>query len=350
MNARGQRFFATVPHNLTALSNSSLQMYLDRIPPIAQILERLIPGYLCENEFIKDYTIYDFLRERQYLANPFLMATPASMMQTDLPLTDDTRPTLLDCPDNMLPLRDKIQSYIHMIIDVLNNELADRMYEAGLPEQENVSERQHALQAGKIAILLRMLDGEVLEMILHDIARSTVDDAGHGHQHHCKEGDDIVAPLGLPTDYAWHHALAKHLLFEFCEPYQQLISQVSVLSLQVQKNKFAEQAKRLNMLSDEELGMKIYQLMLMRLIDDVSKVPDLLLTEKPNYLDDERLQNRLTKQMNLQLRLLNARDDFEVAIGVFEKKLNLAIEHMQRAKGYSRHPEIYGRDGKVARN
>ena len=187
---------------------------------------------------------------------------------------------------------------------------------------------------------------DILGLLLHDIARPSIDDALHGHSNHCVEGHTIVSPLGFSTDYTGNHAFAKSLLYTFCPSYKDIISDASRHSLKIQAQGGWD-VSELNDLSSCDLAFTIYKLMFMRLIDDMSKVPPMLLKKRrdgcePDYFSSEFIQKMLLKQMITYLKSMVV--DGAESIGLvkeMEGKLDAALILLLRAKSYSTHPELY---------
>lgn len=335
--AQRSRFFAA--NNLAPLHEKSVKYYLDALPPVSIITQRLQDYF--EITPCANLTLASFIQAKN-LSTECLQLPPVNLVKKDLKLHPSREDPSFNCPREFHEIRASIVFYLDLISDVLNNQLAHRLYEAGVPEHENVTERQHAFQAAKIGMLLGFSDSEVLAMSLHDIARPTVHDETHGHQHHCQEGDDILKPLGLAIDYSYLHAFAKFLLNEFCAPYQALISPVSQTSLVVQKTKFKEQAQRLLKLPPEALAKTLLQIMLMRLIDDMSKVPADLGFIGDEHLIEAKLKILLAIQMERHLlRLTLSNENKEIVFNTFKHQLDQAIHLLARAKKYSNNPSIY---------
>lgn len=201
-----------------------------------------------------------------------------------------------------------VQLYCDAIMAVMTNRLADRAYEPGLPEAENVSEQMHGLQSGSLAYRLGMNLSAILAASLHDIARVTHADDQYGHRHHAKEGHALLLPLQLPS-YCLDHAFAKWLLYIGCEQYRDhLISPVSRASLAMQADqpgqRFSDVTVRLNQLSGIDQANALHQLMLMRLmLDDFAKVPLALLSgDCSGIMSVAQLQAALETQMAVVLR------------------------------------------------
>lgn len=337
-----QRNLLFQAHNLKPLKNTHLKHYLEAILPLSEIITQLQARGLFKNVSKIDYTMAQFLKEKGLDENPVLKFTAVEMIKANTALHPSLMDPTFHCPKEFSALKPKISFYLDVIHDVLNNQLAQRMYEAGVPEHENVSERQHALQAAKIASLLKLSNAEILALGFHDIARMTHDNESHGHANHGKEGDDITQPLGFSVDYSYLHTFAKQLLFEFCPPYKELISPVSAESLKIQTEKFVEQAMRLEVMPAEALMKCLCQIMLMRLIDDMSKVPDSLALDTSKEALDKTLQRLLPTQMEINLRKLALQADNETEmLEQFEQKLDVALALLTRAKDYSKNPTLY---------
>jgi predicted HD phosphohydrolase len=259
-----------------------------------------------------------------------------------LPLKNDISDDVKDIPEEFNQLSEKIKFFINVVIDILNNELAQRNYEAGVLDQENVSEREHGLQAGKIVFLLGSPLDHVLAMLLHDISRPSILSEVHSHVHHHKEGHIILAPLGLSIDYTLHHGVAKYFLKKMCPLYGKLISSVSQQSLAMQEKMLEEQFRILEKMDPDSRAAFVYKIMFMRLIDDFSKVPTLTLKTKPEYFNDNFIEQMIQTQISRHLnKLLVHNNNPEQTVTEYERKLDEALDLMIRAKEYSHHPELY---------
>lgn len=331
-------FAPSVHHNMKIMKEASLALFCSDIPAFNVMLEQLQNQGLFAGVHTAAYTLDEFLQRQYPLAAECFSFSPVCLVAHALPdLSREKAEWSL--PGVCQPLAEKMEYYIRLILDVLDNRLAQRNYEAGLPDQENVSERVHALQAGKISLLMGMPQHEVLALLLHDIARPTMEDQHHGHVYHCEEGSVILAPLGLDTDYSWFHAFAKFLLNEFCPAYRALISPVSQLSLALQKDRFQRQLERLAALDARQLADFIHRIMFMRLIDDISKVPEAALETPAAYYDDGVIRGMLASQLQSHV----SRPEMQSAQSLTEyaDRLDKAISLLSRAKTFSNHPQLY---------
>jgi predicted HD phosphohydrolase len=348
------RFFSEQPHNIQAFHKSNLMHYCSQLPTFPALLSSLQAKQQFLTKQPVAYGIDLFLKEK--ISNPhFLSSPPAELMSAPLP--HESKMVLLEEDEKKLQERlrqtlppifrsqiAKLTFYLLALVDVFDNQLAQRNYEAGLPDQENVSERVHGLQAAKMAALLGLPQDLIIAMLLHDIARPTHEEASHGHSNHHLEGAELLAPLGLSLPYTWYHAYAKFLLRECCPPYQALLSPVSAYSLSLQNKKLEPQINKLNALDSLSLAKQLYQLMFLRLFDDLSKVPALALTKKAEYLNDAAIRGLLFDQLSVHLqRLAKSKKDLHQVVGEFDAELDTAIDLLVRPKAYSNKPELYQR-------
>lgn len=346
------RFFSTVPHNLQHFHKTNLNQYCKQIPAFPTLLTKLqLKGQFLEKKPVS-YSMDLFLTQK--ISNPhFLNYVPTQLMSQTLPAAQTTASAcenatqLKESLDHKLPsafkrLSNKLAFYLLLLVDVFNNKLAQRHYEPGVPDQENVSERLHGLQAAKLATLFGLPRDLILAMLFHDLARPTHEDATHGHSNHHLEGDHILAPLGLSLSYTGYHAYAKFLLRELCPPYQDLLSPVSALSLSVQNKKMESQLSKLNQLDSLSLAKNIYQLMFLRLFDDLSKVPALALDKKVQYLTDSAISRMLFDQLSAHLNeLAKSGKDLHQVVVTMEDQLEVAMDLLLRPKEYSNNPQLY---------
>lgn len=354
------RFFSE-SHNLRALRIANFQAYCDQTPSFAVILAGLQERGWLQTVPSFQYTMADFLRDAGM--DTYLDLSPVKLLAKPLPVFLQEAEKKVELPTVFAGLAGKLEFYKRLILDVLNNDLAQQNYEEGVPDQENVSERVHALQAGKLAALVLPAE-KTLPLLLHDIARTTNKDQEYGHAHHCEEGSVILAPLGLVIDYTRHHALAKYLLFHFCEPYSQgltpetkgLISPVSTYSLQKQIETLGPLMKALAGLAPVELARFFFSIMFMRLTDDFSKVPVAELRrelngQEPDYFSDELIARLLHQQLRQHLHQLDqSHEDKTVMLCDYEKQLDTAISLLARARQYTYDAALYeAYDHKVLR-
>lgn len=314
-------------HNTHALKELSLIHFCDVIPSFAHILQRLQKnGFSLQQKTIA-FEMKNFLVKFSFKPTfCYFHYSPAQLIAESLNLNRYDTPTASATNQTM---QDPLNCYIHGLCDLLKNRLAQRNYDSALPNHENVSERAHALQAGKIAFLLGMDREDILAMLFHDIARMTHADTDYGDKHHSEEGSIILSPLSLTVDFSKYHTFAKYLLNEFCPLYQTLISPVSRSSLSIQTEHFKIYIDPLNQLNSVQLSLFIYKIMLMRLIDDMSKVPSLLLKETTNepieYFNDEVIHRLVRKQF-----ILSQCQWGVLAANEFEKKVERALSLIQR--------------------
>lgn len=337
--------FKSIPEEAT------LDLYAQALPPFSVILAQLqkegvFKGMkLVEDtpERVKsvDYTIQDFLETPVVTMKANLHQSPAKILAQPLPAVafsmDDTPIDAKLYPKQFAELIDEINCYIALIFDVLNNELAKKPYELK-QDQENVTEKEHALEAGKIGMLLSMKLDDVLALLLHDIARPSINDADYGHSRHASEGSTITSPLGLSTDYSGLHTYAKYLLYKFCLPYKDLISPTSMRTLEIQSRGHAWDLGELNGMKPEELGPALYKIMFMRLIDDMSKVPIKFGQDETEHFD-KLITSMLREQMVLRLNTMTqAGPDIPEAIQGMKDKLDAALRLLVRARDHSIKP------------
>ncbi len=343
----GNVLFQPESASIKALKETNLKFYTDHLPPFKDILATLNERGLFIGQNPIDFKFEDFL-----------------LVDCHIELTDESNAVELlakpmpsmslntgDYPAPFLPLKDKIDAYIAILLDVFNNQLALQPYEQ-LCDQENVTEREHGLQCAKICIELGMPLSDVLAMLLHDIARPSIPDPKYGHAFHSQEGSDILAPLdltlsfwGLPIDYSRFHTAAKYLLFTHCTPYQKLISDTSRISLiQYQMDQINTQLRGLEGLKSADLAYILYKLMFMRNIDDSGKVPTheiqkKLGGEKPQYFDDPTIERMLKHQMNVHLQKLSLDKECSVRMKRFEDDIDKALTLLSRSRKYSLNPK-----------
>lgn len=321
---------------------SNLEDYTRECAPFSVIYTHLTELGLATKPLSPTITMHDFINSYFQYHTQHLNKTPVELLM--MPLVNPTIEINL-YPSAFKALNEKLDLYLKMICDVLYNQLSDRPYEY-LCDKENVTENEHALQSAKIANALGMHNEDVIALLLHDIARPSVNDPLHGHKNHCKEGSIILAPLNLETDYTRYHALAKYLLYRFCPLYKELISHVSQYSLAIQEKHLAEPLLYLNEQDNHSIAHFIYKIMFMRLIDDMSKVPGYLLENSHKdksqiYISIDDIKQMLQNQMSKQLHHLS-RSSNQLDINIFlEKKLDDAIMLLVRAKDYSYNKDIY---------
>lgn len=331
--------FKSVAMNLDAFSLDSLFITL---PSFSEMLTQLkAKGYFL-NKVPLERTPEDFLKSYLGTQRDYLVCSPVQLLAQPL---DPIVTTEMNYPKEFFELFDKLNAYIAIVNDVLCNRLALKPYEK-ISDQENVTEQMHALQAGKISYLIHMPFGDVLALLLHDIARPSVNDPEHGHSNHCHEGSTILLPLGLPIDYSGYHAVAKYLLMEFCTPYQDLISPTSKHTLDIQLKPLLGTLKRLEDLPEHELSTFMYQIMFMRLIDDMSKVPpsavNELCSESADYFEKQTIENMLHQQLCVHLnQRLASTTNLSLELQTMKASLDAALSLLLRAKDYSNNPNLY---------
>lgn len=360
-------FFTPVSQNLLVLEEVTLQSFIDATPGFDEMLTKLQEkGFFKGKELIK-YTMFEFIAElfdsnlptmdtaaAQFLIQKFADGkTPLTCLtkieESDEKEEHETAETELLPPKQLglfAPLAKEMNCYINLLYDVLDNDLAQKPYEK-MQDQENVTEKQHALQAAKISFMLQMSLADILALLFHDIARPSVNDADHGHENHCMEGSTILDPLGLDIDYSGYHAFAKYLLFSYCPPYLGLISQTSVHTLAFQEKDWSAQIAGLEELDSPDLAKALFKIMLMRLIDDMSKVPESQLKNPydespPEYFDELQIKKMLRKQILTHLnKLATQSNNSEATIQEIKEKLESAMLLLLRAKDFSLHPGLY---------
>lgn len=341
--------FKPASSNLNALQTTSIAHYLHNLPGFSSILAQLKSEGLFLHLDSVEYSVENFLEHHANLSRVNLDRPAVELISEPIYLTLNSSDLLTDIeliPHDFLELSDKIECYISLIVDVIHNQLAQKPYEK-LSDREDVTEQEHALQAGKIAYLLKMPLGEILALLLHDVARPSINNPEHGHANHSQEGSTILSPLELPIDFSGAHTFAKYLLYKFSPLYKNLISAASKHTLSIQTQFLASEAEKLKDLTPRELAVTIYQLMLMRLIDDMSKVSSLALNqqlddERPDYFDPLLIKQLLKQQMNLHLReTVDKSSDLPKAISKINEQLDDALLLLLRAKDYSNDPKLY---------
>ena len=334
--------------NLDVLQQTSMHDYLLQFPNAKTMLAILEEKGVFKAKGVIEGNISDFLKKIRTPPHALTM-TPIQLLASSIDLSLHKIPLekLIEIEPEPLPeiyraLTEEVACYIDLIIDVLNNELAKKPYEK-IQDQENVTEKGHGLQAGKMAFLFGLQLDDILGMLLHDIARPSINSAEHGHMNHGEEGSVILAPLGFTTDYTKSHTFAKYLLNECCPPYQRLISRASIYTLEIQKKRLAFDADFLKGLDPEIVPLTLYKLMFLRLIDDMSKVPESLikqsmLDQKPEYFSDMHIRKMLVKQMITHLKTMPGTP---ANLSLMKDKLHGAFELLLRAKTYSLNPTLY---------
>ena len=343
--------------SLGALQKSNLELYLNAMPSFDVILSSLQAKGLFLDKKANGETINTFLQKYPNLVGANLQCSPVELLaqpllaaKTPIDIASDEE----TYPEPFNDLKEEIDCYIAMLVDVLNNLLAQQPYDLER-DKENVTEKEHALQAGKMALLLGMPIEDVLALLFHDIARPSIKDPKYGHEHHAKEGSEILSPLRLlskdvqqplPTDYAGQHAFAKYLLYTLCPPYQQLISETSKYTLGIQSADFAAQLGALPSLDSAELACEIYKIMFMRLIDDMSKVPTSEIRMKLGGKEPEYFDNPCNKDPQLiakmvKRQLIKQLSATRESVDAMKEKLDVAIKLMLRAEPHSTNEDLY---------
>lgn len=341
--------FQPLPQSLEALEKTTIEKILNEIPDYSVILAKLQEQGLFLDKTSSDFTIKQFIKK--YFAEVSSILQSSSFELLTQPLRNLIQSML--APSDAYPLElveyalfPRVDCYIDLLNDVLENTLAQKPYEQ-LSDRENVTEREHGLQAGKIAVLLGMPLDDTLALLFHDIARPSVDDPKHADQHHALEGGVILSPLGLSIDYSSSHAFAKYILHTFSSSYRELISSTSLRTLALQSKDLPSQLGDLGSLDGDELAVAIYKIVLMRVIDDNSKAPTSELTKRldgkdPVYFNHQQIREMLHKQMAINLFRITQKDgNKDEIIQQFEEQLNASILLLLRAEKYSLHPDIY---------
>lgn len=315
--------------NVGALRTGSLDFYLSQIDSFEKIWKQLHEQFSAQGLFVGEpplsYNMEQFLTEYFKLPKPHLDKSAFQLL---------AQPISSEQPPAFSPLSDEIECYIDILCDVRKNKLSKKPY------GENVDETQHADQAGKISAQLRMHSEDSVSLLFHDIARCAVEEANtkDRHAHHAEEGGRILAPLGITIDYSRYHAVAKYLLFHFCPAYKDLISPTSEESLKIQETDLVRELTELYKLEPLKLVSTLYQIMFMRLIDDMSKVPPSELKKSlgvdAEYFEERQIRMMLRKQMMMHLKQ-------EVIDPDMEEKLHEALRLLLRGRIHSEHPELY---------
>lgn len=336
--------------DLYSLKHDSIAYFSKHVFSYSKILTSLNKPCLSEGDFLFDMDVFlsGYLTSEQ---NENLQTPPLFLLAKSMPrLSLEDNIEIDYIPTEFASLSTEIECYIDLIMDVLSNQLSQKPYENRC-DKENVTEKEHALQACKISLLLGMPMTDVLALLLHDIARPSINDPTYGHIKHSQEGSIILAPLGLPTDYAGYHTLAKYLLSLFCPPYKKLISGTSRYSLEFQKEQASAQLAHFKY-DAPEIRSFFFKIMFMRLIDDMSKVPSMdlksLVGEDKVYLDDANIGEMIKQQMKFYLNHLLLLEERENTLMDLEQKLDASIFLLSRAKEYSNHPEIYEKYAEIS--
>jgi predicted HD phosphohydrolase len=237
-------------------------------------------------------------------------------------------------PDKLNKISHKLTDYSTMLLNVMGNKFSQRDYELDLSEKENISERRHADQATKIGLQLGLSDDLLLALFFHDVGRVTHSSVSYGHKHHAYEGSLILKPLSL-FNYTGYHAFAKFLLNKFCASYEELISPLSKKSLAIQEVDFSQIKIMLAKVEPELLLRFCYKIMILRLIDDLSKIPDELLnsmTPDERYLTHDEIKSLIIKKLTTECQcLVNTKsEDYQL----YENDLDVALSLLHRADQY----------------
>lgn len=306
-------------HNLSAFKRP-LNYFLDFFPKPTQLLKRRgIP------ETSSNLTIHNVLHEMK-VDQSKLKLSPQILVNEVIPHRPFPLHTL-NIPSHLSLLQKQTDDYIYHLLAVMKNELSTKNYEEHLPDEENVSERDHANQAAKIGLMLGLSSELQLVLYTHDQSRLTCL-PDYGHEHHTEETHKLIKPLGI-FNYTEYHAFAKFLLHELCSPYQMLISQVSKTSLSRQQNHFAAKWENLNKMPADDFVRFCYQIMLLRLIDDSSKVPAHLIIQKSLddvYLTESEIKSLIHKSLNKRFLELSSE-----LVAEYSLELNEALTLLNRA-------------------
>lgn len=300
----------TTPPNPSP-EEKSLTYYLNQIPTFPELLKKFqAQGLFLDIEPV-DYCMDDFLiayfgtiPEALKLLPSELLIKPLKEGPVSLKSLTDPKVCNLDLPKEIW---DKIDAYIDKDCEALDSHLGQRIYEKK-SDQEKVTEREHASEAGKLAYQLGMKLGDIIALEAHDIARVTEPDPSYCHVHHAKEGGIILEPLYLSPPplkfepiYSTLHTLAK-LGLTFCPAYLNLISEASINSLALQSQDWSTEIEILKPYKGKEFATILYKNIFMRLIDDLSKVPTAELQKKlggqdPEYFDQPTFKEMMKQQM-----------------------------------------------------
>lgn len=333
------RFFSSCSsggHNVTALTNHSLLDY--PLPSFVELLQYCSDHGVplsVNDETHATYNMKQHIATR--LSPKHLNATPKVILNSPLPskLTAQYRSHSLESLPSQLPAKLSghaaiIHDYLTNLISALYNDLSKRFYD---PKSggENITEGEHAKQAAKIAIQLGLPLDDVLAMLFHDISRCTVDSVAHSNQYHSLESHIVITPLGLRLPFAKFHTFAKFLLQSSQKYSNDLLSPFSQQSMGIQKSYLAQHLRELQ--QQQHLHEFLYTIMLMRLIDDQSKLP----MSHLNLPDDEELLPRwLIEGMCVQqmqhhtTRLVEDPDSAEPNCCVFIEQITAAQDLLGR--------------------
>lgn len=342
-----QALFKALPADSSALKETCMETYLKALPDFATILAGLQSRGFFIGKETTSVNLHDFLECISPIPVKAMSLPPTQLLATPFALAHRERPMEALIEAEPLPpvyqaLNAEIAAYIALIIDVLNNELAQKPYE-NINDRENVTEREHALQAGKLAYMFGFALDDILAMLFHDIARPSIHDPAHGHINHAKEGSSILAPLGLSVGFSASHGFAKYLLMEFCPPYKKLISKASRYSLGIQIERLEAEITALKEMDALSLAHNSYKLAFFRILDDMSKASNSLLATylagaEVEYFSNGLIKNMLIKQFCAHLKTI---PHTPTAIQEMQNRLSTAISLLARAREYSQHPEIY---------
>ena len=346
--------FKPLPRSVVTLQKATLQRYSNEFPSFPTMLGALNQqGLFLDKKPVK-YNMTNFLETNFKHSIPHLNRSPLQLLTEPLSSTTLSMDRFIETENYPAPfglLSGEINCYIEILMDVFNNQLAQKPYEA-LCDQENVTEREHGLQAGKISYLLGMCLGDILALLFHDIARPSISNPLHGHSNHCKEGSVILLRSVLPIDYAGYHTFAKYLLYTFTPSYRDLISDTSKYSLKIQSKDLAWELGELNTLDSFQLANTIYKIMFMRLIDDMSKVPTCELRKRlgkePDHFDNQLIQKMLSNQitMHLKEKLLHS-TNIEETVNDIKEKLDAALLLLLRARNHTTNPYLYEKHDEI---
>ncbi len=339
--------FRALPTDSSALKETCMETYLKALPDFATILGGLQSRGFFVGQETTSVNIHDFLQYLSPIPVRAMSLPPTQLLATPFALAHrehamDALIELEALPPVYQVLNEEITAYIALIIDVLNNDLAQKPYEQ-INDRENVTEKEHALQAGKLAYMFGLRLDDILAMLFHDIARPSIDDSSHGHINHANEGSSILAPLGLGLGFCASHGFAKYLLMQFCPPYKKLISKASKHSLGLQTKHLDEETTTLKEMDPLSLAHNCYKLVFFRILDDMSKASKSILEiylagAEIEYFSNDLIKKMLIKQFCTRLKKL---PNTPSAIQEIKNCLSTAISLLGRARQYSQHPEIY---------
>jgi hypothetical protein len=326
---------AKAQHNLSALTKQSLEEFLVTLPNMRDVLAKVKDktGYFQDRTFQATSLLEVLLGLGFNVEQSLLQLTPQHLIS--MPLNLVFNKTLKDLTIADIELVDLVQIYIASVSAVFNNDLAQRPYDPKAQQiQENVSEQQHAQQA---AVIIGHLSQEnknrnVTVMLLHDIARATTASTQDGDLYHHLEGTVIGKPLGFSADpiaeFCLYHGFAKFIWSLCSEKYNQtLLSAWSKMSLGVQTTHLKpllEQLDDKTHYTDQQLQTLFAAILLQRLVDEASKVPQ---EKEATLLKGSEVTALITEQ------LVNYANCFCVDVEkttVYKNMLREALKILQR--------------------